>query len=218
MLGMDEKKNKKLVIIIIILLSIITLMTGYIVYDVFSSVDSNKEFNGNVVDTPNKDDNVEQDTGKDTTIEEDNDPGLSPINTKYKDFEFVRTTKLECVSLSSLDGISDEYSGGCFKTKIENGSIVFEGEEGQKFLSAGITNFKYITVFNNFMHDVGYSNLAALTDSGNLYFPLSVSEKEKKVYFKKFDYDKKIHEMFIAYETDGVYFDLLYVLNQMMSF
>ena len=193
---MDDKKNKKLVIIIIMMLLIIIVMTGYIVYDGVTNK-GNKLSDKSFID-------------KDSTQEE----SLTPINTKYKDLEFVRTTKLECVSFSGLEGISEKFSMGCFNAKIENGTIIFEDEKGQKFVSEEIDNFKYITKFNNFMHEVNFSDFAALTTSGNLYILSGISEKDRKVYFNKINYDKKIYELFVSNESDGTNSGLLYVLNE----
>lgn len=72
---------------------------------------------------------------------------------------------------------------------------------------------KYITEFNEAIHDFD-SKIVALTTSGNLYIPVMLSEKDKKVYFEKVNYSKKIHELYVSQESDGIYMGELYVLDQ----
>ena len=137
---------------------------------------------------------------------------LSPINTKYKDLKFVSTTSSECVTVASF-GDFTQYHGLCFEAKIQNGKIIFESALGQKFLSEGIDNAKYITKFNEGTRDQSFE-FVALTTSGDLYILSSSNEKDKKVNFKKVNYDRKIHKLFISGESDGFISNFLYVLNQ----
>ena len=103
-------------------------------------------------------------------VKNTNQPNNKTANeSNYKDYDFVKSIKVTAY-LTDTTTLEFVY----VDVMIKNGSIIVKNESGEEFNDNIINNAKYITTFNNAIHDPE-SSIAVLTTSGELYVATSVN-------------------------------------------